>query len=327
MAPRHLLSISDLQSSDLQCLLERSLELKRGPICQTLKGKIIGLYFLKTSTRTRTSFAAAAYKLGANVLTYGPNDLQTNTGETLEDTARVLSSFLEALVIRTSENVSEMRKLAQHGSFSVINAMSNQEHPTQSLADVLTMLEHFGDLKGKHVLYMGEGNSTAAALALAMSLMPEMRLSLFTPPGYGVPLDFLNKANEFCRESGTTIEESHDLKQLPANVDVVYTARWQTTGSCKPSPDWRTVFQPFRVTSALMTHVSRRTGTVFMHDLPAVRGEEVDAEVLDGPQSIAFRQAANKLHSAMAVLEWCLAYCDPHTNGCPPSPSRSIAVS
>ena len=289
--------------------------MKCGPACHSLKDKIIGLCFLKTSTRTRTSFAVACHKLGADMVMYGPNDLQTNTGETLEDTARVLSSYLDALVIRTSESISQMRTLARHGSAAVINAMSDQEHPTQSVADLVTMLEQFGDLRGRHVLYMGEGNSTAAALALAMSLMPGMRLSLFTPPGYGLPADFLRNASLFCRESGTRIEESHDISCLPTNVDAVYTTRWQTTGTTKPSPDWRGVFEPFRVTAAVMARVSRRTGTVFMHDLPAVRGEEVAAEVLDGPQSIAFRQAANKLYGAMAVLEWCLAPGNAQING------------
>ncbi len=133
-----------------------------------------------------------------------------------------------------------------------------------------------------------------------------MRLTLLTPQGYGLPPEILQQSLVFAQRYHAHIKQYHDLKYLPKNVDAVYTARWQTTGSSKADPEWREYFQPFRVTQAIMDHVSRSTGTIFMHDLPAVRDEDVCSEVLDGPQSIAFHQAHNKLFSAMAILEWCL---------------------
>lgn len=303
---RHLLSIAELDSTELMHVVRRSLAIKNDCVDDPLRNKIVGIHFKKTSTRTRSSFTVGALKLGAKTIAYGPGDLQTNTGESIEDTARVLSGYLDALVIRTAGDISEMRALANQNSMAVINAMSEFEHPTQAIADLCTLEEHFGQLSGLHVLYLGEGNNTATALALACGLIPGMRLSLFTPDGYGLPSEFIEKAAEYCRSSGAIVEEFHDVNYLPSNVDAVYATRWQTTGSSKPDPNWRAAFLPYSVTADLMLRVSRTSGTIFMHDLPAVRGEDVAAEVLDGPQSIAFRQATNKLYSAMAVLEWCV---------------------
>jgi ornithine carbamoyltransferase len=136
--------------------------------------------------------------------------------------------------------------------------------------------------------------------------MQGMRLTLLTPDGYGLPPDIFEQAQAFSRRYGSQVEQYHDLAYLPKNVDVVYATRWRTTGSSKSDPNWIESFRPFRVTSTLMAHVSKPFGTVFMHDLPAVRDEDVDSDVLDGPQSIAFHLARNKLFGAMAVLEWCV---------------------
>jgi ornithine carbamoyltransferase len=306
MAIRHFLSIADLHQSELMHLIRRSLAIKNGCVDDPLRKKIVGIHFQKTSTRTRSSFTVGALKLGANTVVYAPGDLQTNTGESIEDTARVLAGYLDALVIRTAGNIAEMRALANQNSMAVINAMSEWEHPTQAVADLCSIEEHFGQLGELHILYLGEGNNTATALALACGHIPGIRLSLFTPEGYGLPSEFVQQAAEFGSRSGAIVEEFHDPDRLPSNVDVVYTTRWQTTGSSKPDPNWRAAFLPYSVTSDLMLRVSRRAGTIFMHDLPAVRGEDVAADVLDGPLSIAFLQATNKLYSAMAILEWCV---------------------
>ena len=184
---------------------------------------------------------------------------------------------------------------------AVVNAMSAAEHPTQALADLTTMLRHFGHLEGLRVLYIGEGNNTASALTLAMSRCDGATLHLRTPAGYGVAERYLERAAVYAKRSGATVEQRHDMADLPT-VDVVYTTRWQTTGTVKPDPDWRRAFEPFQVSAAVM---DTSPSAVFMHDLPAHRGDEVTAEVLDGPRSIAFDQAENKYHSARAVLEWC----------------------
>lgn len=305
---RHILSLVDIEATEISSLIEKTVEIANGErfAKQPLRGKTVGIYFRKTSTRTRTAFTVGASKLGATVVTYGPNDLQTNTGETLDDTARVLAGYLDGLVLRTAGSLDEMRTLAGQANMAIVNAMSDLEHPTQALADLAMMKRHFGKLHGLHILYLGEGNSTAAALALAVSKLAGMKLTLLTPEGYGIPDTLLQHALNFADHSGAQIAEYHTHDGLPQRVDVVYTTRWQTTGSTKPQMDWRESFRLFSVTKKLMERVSRPSGTVFMHDLPAVRDEEVTGEVLDGPQSIAFQQAHNKLFGAMAVLEWCL---------------------
>jgi ornithine carbamoyltransferase len=217
----------------------------------------------------------------------------------------VLAGYLDVLVMRTSESVQEMRTFAAHPTMSVVNALSDDEHPTQALADLTTIREHFGRLEGIDLLYVGEGNRTAAALALAIGRIPGSRLTLATPAGYGLAADTLAAARDLAAASGAEVEQLHDLDRLPRGVDVVYTSRWQEMGVSKPDPDWRRHFLPYRVTRDLMAQVSRPQGTVFMHDLPAVRGDDVEDAVLDGPQSLAWVQAQHKLFSAMSVLEWC----------------------
>ncbi|MGH9761415.1 MAG: ornithine carbamoyltransferase, partial [Blastocatellia bacterium] len=189
---------------------------------------------------------------------------------------------------------------------AVINAMSENEHPTQAIADLATIKESLGRFEGVHVLYVGEGNNTAAALALAVSMTKGMRLTLVTPEGYGLPSIILEVACGYARSSRAVIEEHHDIARAPKKVDAVYATRWRTMGEPKVDPDWREKFQPYAVNKELMARVSKSFGTIFMHDLPAVRGEDVTDEVLDGPQSRAFRQAQHKMTSAMAVLCWSL---------------------
>lgn len=301
---RHLISLDDLTDDDLRAIVRRAARLAEQPRSAetSLRGDVVGIYFRKTSTRTRTAFSSGALRLGAQIIAYGPGDLQTNTGETIEDTGRVLASMLDVLVARTAADPAELRAIAAQERMAVINAMSEDEHPTQALADLTTVVRRFGKVDGLRMLYLGEGNNSAAALALALSRFPGTELHLRTPPGYGLAPDVLARASAHAARSGASIVERHDADDLPEGVDVVYTTRWETTGTIKPDPDWRKVFAPFQVT----TDVWRSSPeAVFMHDLPAHRGEEVTTEVLDGPHSIAFAQAENKLYSAMAALEWC----------------------
>jgi ornithine carbamoyltransferase len=308
MPIRHLLSIADLEPAEVSYLVDRGLAIKRAPRTpQTLAGKAVATFFRKTSTRTRTAFGIGAARLGAATITYGPHDLQTNTGETLEDTGAVLSQMLDALVIRTAAPVAEMEQLAAQGKMAVINAMSAEEHPTQALADLVTLREHFGAIDGIRVLYAGEGNNSASALALALACIPGAELFLLTPAGYEVPAGVVEQADRRARAAGGRVRTLLDPASAPGGVDVVYTTRWQTTGTTKADPDWMEKFRPFAVTRGLMARAGKADGsTVFMHDLPAHRGEEVEAEVLDGESSIAMQQACNKLYSAMAALEWCV---------------------
>ncbi len=300
---RDLLSLRDLTDDQVRRLVRRGVDFAEGrPADPAVAGAVVGIYFRKTSTRTRTSFSAGALRLGAKIIQYGPADLQENTGETPQDTAAVLSGLIDCLVARTAGSDAELRTFAAHPGMSVVNAMSETEHPTQGLADCTMMTRRFGSLDGLRVLYAGEGNSTATALALSLSRFPGVELHLRTPPGYGVDPVILAESQAHAERNGGRVVERHDMDDAP-KVDVVYTARWQTTGSSKPDPDWRERFVPFRVDAALLA----ATGApVFMHDLPAHRGEEVTAEILDGPLSVAFPQAHNKLFGAMAALEWSL---------------------
>jgi ornithine carbamoyltransferase len=303
---RHLLSIADLTADELRDLVDASVDAARGewPLAAPLAGRVIGVYFRKTSTRTRTSFTVGAMKLGASVITYGPNDLQIATGETLADTGRVLANYLDVLVVRTNEPVREMQELASQQQLSIVNAMSAEEHPTQVIADLSALQEALGSLARVHLLFIGEGNNTAASLALAVAKTPGMRLTLVTPEAHGLPAGVLAQAKRLARAHGSTVTEQHDMQALPEKVDAVYTTRWLTMGVPKPE-GWLDAFRPYTVTPEVMARVSKIAGTIFLHDLPAMRGYEVVDEVLDGPQSIAFRQAYHKLTSAMAVLAWC----------------------
>lgn len=304
---KHLITLSDLTNEDLDFILQRGVALAKGtqPYAPVLNGAVIGVYFRKTSTRTRTAFSSAALRLGAQIISFGPNDLQENTGETVEDTARVLSRMLDCLVARTASDQREMELYASQHRMSVINAMSTQEHPTQALADLTTMLQTFGSVSGLRILYVGEGNNTASALCKAVPRFPHTELYLHSPAGYGLPGEIIQEGKNHGKAFGSKVIEVTDLRQVPAEIDIVYTTRWQTTGTSKKDADWRTRFDPYKVTTALM---ERHAKAVFMHDLPAHRGEEVDGDVLDSERSIAFGQAENKMHSAAAVFQWCLLH-------------------
>jgi len=306
---RHLISLTDFGPQELACLVNRSVEFSNGASngAKSLQGKIVGIYFRKPSTRTRSSFSAGALKLGAQIIAYEPGDLQLTTGETAEDTGRILSGYLDALVTRTNDAEAEMRAFAGQNRMSVINAMSQEEHPTQAIADLSTMKEYFGHLDNLHVLYLGEGNNSTSALAYAVALTPGMKLTILTPEQYGLEDAMFDKAVSLAEEHGSEIVQYHSMTHLPEPVDVVYTTRWQTMGVPHEDPNWKERFLPYSVTPKLMADVSKAEGqTIFMHDLPAVRGDDVYDEVLDGPQSLAWRQGEHKMFSAMSVLEWCL---------------------
>jgi ornithine carbamoyltransferase len=308
MAAKHLLSIAELSDEDLAHLINQSVEFAtgKGDGRRSLAGKVVGIYFRKPSTRTRTSFTVGAFNLGAQVIAYGPNDLQLVTGETIEDTGRVLSRYLNALVIRTNGPLAEMQTLASQDEMAIVNAMSENEHPTQVIADLSTIKERFGRLAGIEVLYLGEGNNTASALALAAAKIPGLKITFVTPKNYGLHEPALKEARHCAGLHRAVIEQHHNMDDLPKRVDVVYTTRWQTMGVAHNDPRWREKFLPYSVTQSVMDRVSKPSGTIFLHDLPAVRGDEVTDKVLNGSQSLAWRQSSHKMFSAMAILEWCV---------------------
>src|SRR5829696_3635810 len=303
---KHVLSIAELGSHNLSELVNQGVAMANanGSLRRALEGKVVGIFFRGTSTRTRTSFTVAAFRLGAQTIHYGPQDLQLVTGESIDDTARVLSGFIDILVVRTNGDLAEMKALASQDEMSVVNAMSDNEHPTQAITDLITLKEAFGHLDGLHVLYIGEGYNTAASLALAVALTPGMRLTLITPEGYGLQQDILETSQRLAAQHASVVRQHHRIDQLPSDVDAVYTTRWQTMGVPKSAPDWLTRFAPYQITPEIMARASKSSRTIFLHDLPAIRGQEVVNEVLDGPQSVAFRQARHKLTGALSVLAW-----------------------
>ncbi|MFC5833507.1 ornithine carbamoyltransferase [Nonomuraea insulae] len=301
---RTLLSLSNMEPKEVAALVDRAVELARTPRTpQVLAGRAIGIYFATSSTRTRTAFWRAATALGADVISYGPEDLQLVTGESLADTARVLAAYLDAIVVRTNGEIREMAELADAADLPVVNALSSHEHPTQALADLTMLRAEFGTVAGRHVLYVGEGNSTAMSLAHAVALSPGLRLTLITPEGYGIP----DGLPAWLREHGAQdrVQHGHDLDAVIGPVDAIYTSRWNQMGVPKADPQWRSHFLPYQVTDALFARIGGER-SIFLHDLPAVRGDETTAEVIDGPRSRVFRQAFYKYAAAMAILEWCV---------------------
>ncbi|MFH9657427.1 ornithine carbamoyltransferase [Streptomyces sp. NPDC017248] len=297
-----LFSLADVEPAALRKLVARSAELfhDRRAHDLPLRDRLVGVLFTRTSTRTRTAFQAGAVRLGGTPVCYGPHDLQLDTGESVGDTGRILGAMLDLLVARTAGPVGHLRELSGEGGLPVVNAMAAEEHPTQAVCDLATLTLAYGDLSGIRVLYLGEGNNTATALAHGLATVPGAHVTFVTPPGYGLPDGVLAAARSVARDTGAVLAETHCPAEAPDRVDVVYTTRWQTTGTSKADASWREVFRPFHVDEALMRRWPRAS---FLHDLPAHRGDEVAGAVLDGPRSLAWTQAAMKLPSAMAVLE------------------------
>jgi ornithine carbamoyltransferase len=304
----HLISIDDVDGATLDELIRTGERLADGELdfTKALSGRLVGLYFSKPSTRTRTSFFAAVAGMGGTSILYSAADLQTTTGEALEDTGMVLGLYLDALVMRTNGPHREMSTLAESGGgMPVVNALSKKEHPTQAIADLITIRQEFGEVSGRHVVYIGAWNNTAASLVLALSKLPRTRVTLALPERYGPDPGQWAAALRNAEESGSTVELLHDPRDLPRGVDVVYTTRWQSMGEEPDDPDWRESFRGFAITRRRMDELSHGR-TIFLHDLPAHRDLEVEAAVLDGPASRIRRQAYNKMISAMCVLERCL---------------------
>lgn len=302
---RGLTTLRGVSREDVAVLTELGVRnFLQGPSGRPLADRCLGVWFQMTSTRTRTAFTVATIRLGGTPVAYGPDDLQTATGETIEDTARVMGSMLDGLIVRSRGSSEELALFEAAAGIPVVNAMATDEHPTQGLCDLATLTLHLGPLDGRQVLYVGEGNNSASALVRGAALTPGLRLRLVVPAGYGLPDDLVAEANRRARAGGGEIVQDRDIDRVDPDTDAVYTTRWQTTGTSKADPQWRRGFEPYRVDGALMARVPR---AIFMHDLPAHRGDEVTGEVLDGPRSVAWDQARMKLCSAMAVLEWIYA--------------------
>ena len=298
---KDLLRIADLTPADLSRLLTIARDAKRFPhgVMRLLDGDTVVCYFSKPSTRTRLSFATAIARLGGVAEFVGPAELQLGRGETIEDTARVISRYAAAFVIRTFED-DDVRRFADAATIPVINALTDGHHPCQALADLLTLQECFGALPGLKVAYLGDGNNVAHSLLEACA-MAGVDIAIATPPGHQPADEVVVSAERLAADSGALVTVTMDPLKAAADADAVYTDVWVSMGTPEAERSARVAsLAPYRVDEGVMAEA--KPGAVFMHCLPAHRGDEVAASVIDGPKSIVFDQAENRLHTAVAVL-------------------------
>jgi ornithine carbamoyltransferase len=298
---KDLLRISDLAPWQLEHLLTEAARCKATPHHSPglLAGETVVLYFAKPSTRTRLSLETAVTRLGGTPAVVGPAELQLGRGETIEDTARVISRYARAFTIRTFAD-DDVARFAAAASIPVVNALTDDHHPLQALADLLTIRERFGTLRGLRVAYVGDGNNVAHSLMEACALAG-VDVAVATPPGYEPSPAVVAAASEAALASGALLDVGHDPFRAVAGAHAVYTDVWVSMGDREEERARRAAaLQHYRVTRPLMAEAD--TNAVFLHCLPAHRGDEVEAAVIDGPRSLVFDQAENRLHTAQAVL-------------------------
>ena len=293
-----LLSITDIKD-DVKYILDLAIKIKAGEMeDKPLEGKTLAMIFQKSSTRTRVSFDVGMYQLGGRAIFLSSNDLQMGRGEPISDTAKVLSRFVDGIMIRAIKH-SDVVELAKHSDVPVINGLTDLEHPCQALADVLTIKEHLGDWEGKKICFVGDGNNVSNSLLLIAPLLG-MDMSVACPKGYEPCEDILKTAIEYADENNTEITITDDIGFALQNVDAVFTDVWVSMGDEAEKAKRDIDFAPFQVNSDLMSLANDEA--IFLHCLPAVRGQEVSAEVIDGPQSVVFDEAENRMHAQKAVL-------------------------
>ena len=297
---RDFLSLHDFTPAEVALLLDLAAQLKgdQGADCHPLRGKAVALVFQKPSTRTRISFEVAVGQLGGQPLYLNAADLQLGRGETVADTARVLSRYVAAVMIRTFAHA-EAEELARHATVPVINGLTDRLHPCQALADLLTLRERKGELAGLRLSYVGDGNNVAHSLLFA-GAKTGVDVRVAHPPGFAPDPEVLRAAREDARETGARLEVGTDPAAAVAGADAVYTDVWTSMGQESEREGRRAVFRPYQVDAALLSRA--KPDAVFLHCLPAHRGEEVAAEVIDGPASAVFDQAENRLHAQKALL-------------------------
>lgn len=295
---RDYLRVFDLNREEFLSLIERSKELKESrdrSFCPLI-GKSIGMIFEKPSTRTRVSFEVAIYQLGAHPLFLSKQELQLSRGETIKDTALVLSRYLDALVIRTFEH-EKIEELARWSKIPVINALTDLHHPCQAMADMLTILEKKGRINGIKIAYVGDGNNVANSLIEAAALTGAI-ITVATPTGFEPNIESVKKARKF-----TEVKITNNPLEAVVDADVVYTDVWLSMGE-EGNHDKKKKFIEFQVNIDLLKKA--KPNAIVMHCLPAHRGEEITDDVLDGPQSVVLDQAENRLHTSKAILEFLL---------------------
>lgn len=299
MSAQHFLTLSDLELADLQSIIRRACEMKKEcrerNLRATRPGRVLAMLFEKSSTRTRVSFETAMAQLGGHCIFLSPSDTQLGRGEPLEDTARVLSRMVDGVVIRTFEHAT-LERFAEYSDIPVINGLSDSFHPCQLLADMQTFYELKGDIKGKKVAWLGDGNNMCHSYINAAKIF-DFRLAIASPDTH-LPLP------EIMKEADGHAELAPSPGAAVRNADLVVTDVWTSMGQEQENEERLRLFQSYQVNGDIMALAAR--DALFMHCLPAHRGEEVTAEVLDGPQSVVWEEAGNRLHSQKALLEFLL---------------------
>jgi ornithine carbamoyltransferase len=302
---RDFLSMDDLRAEELSTLLDaaHAMKLSPGDFRHVLDGKQVALIFEKPSTRTRVSFEVAAWQLGAHAVVLRGDELQLGRGETVEDTGRVLARYVDAIAVRTFGQ-ERLTRLAAASSVPVVNMLSDREHPCQVLADLQTVRERKGELSGLVLAYVGDGNNVAHSLMLGgAALGMEMRVA--APPGYRPDPGIVERAKDVAGASGGVIEVTETPREAAAGANVLYTDVWASMGQEAEAQERKSIFAPFQVNQEMVDAAAE--DVIVMHCLPAHRGEEIAAGVLDGPHSVVFDQAENRLHSQKALLAWLLS--------------------
>jgi ornithine carbamoyltransferase len=299
---RDFLGLSDFTPEEIQYLLNMAIDLKKkqkaGEAFQPLKGKTLGMIFEKSSTRTRVSFEVGMYQLGGHALFLSSNDLQLGRGETIADTAQTMSRYLDGIMIRTHAH-RKVIDLARSSTIPVINGLTDRSHPCQALADYQTILEHKGRLRGLKVAYIGDGNNMVHSLMMGAAKLG-IDFAVASPKGYEPNASVVESARDIANQSGSKLHVGSDPKEAVTDADVVYTDVWASMGFEEEQKEREIAFKSYQVNEALVSLAKK--DYVFMHCLPAHRGEEVSEGVIDGPRSIIFDQAENRLHAQKAIM-------------------------
>ncbi|MGZ8916200.1 MAG: ornithine carbamoyltransferase [Methylobacter sp.] len=297
MNPRHFTSLLDLSSEEFRRIINRAIELKnnRDPDYQPLKGQVLAMIFEKSSTRTRISFDAGMVHFGGSALFLSPRDTQLGRGEPLQDSAKVISSMVDCIMLRTDKHET-VTTFAQHSSVPVINGLTDQQHPCQLLADMQTYFEYRGDIKGKTVTWIGDGNNMCHSYIHAAMLL-DFNLNIACPTGYQPLPAIVEAAGKRVRFFNTSLAAAE-------GADLCVTDVWASMGQEEEQKQREIAFKDYQINAEIMN--AAHNDALFMHCLPAHRGEEVTAEVIDGPQSVIFAEAENRLHAQKALLEFLL---------------------
>lgn len=295
---KDVLKMSDLTKSDIESLVTRAIEFKAGKDANAcpLIGKNIGLFFEKPSTRTRLSFEAGIYQLGGNAICMNPDEIQLGRGESLSDTGRTISRYLNAFMMRTFSHAT-LETLAAHSTIPVINGLSDTHHPCQALADVMTLLEKKGHLEGLKVAFIGDGNNVCNSLIEAAAIMG-FHLTVASPEGFEPHNEILEESRAKAKSEIIVLR---DPREAVGMADAVYTDVWVSMGQEQEAEHKKKKFREYQINAKLLS--CARNNAIVLHCLPAHRGEEITDEVIDGPQSVVFDQAENRLHTQKALLE------------------------